>query len=69
MSDQYVIIAGYTLNNNHVILGKFKTEEKAWNALEVECIRLKRLSENPFDIEQEFEYNCYVELTKINGDK
>lgn len=59
--EEYIIIAGYKdLDGNDVLLGKFKTEEKAWKAIEVEGLRLKRLSPEPRETEIYFEDNCYV---------
>jgi hypothetical protein len=60
---EVIITAEYLLHDTLVSLGKFKTEQKAWDALEVEGLRLKRTSENPVDIEREFEDTCRVVLT------
>lgn len=59
--NDYIIKAGYIdLHGNDIVLGKFKTEEKAWEALEVEGLKLKRLAQDPVEVERHFEDNCYV---------
>ena len=61
---EYVITAGYVDSlGNQVTLGIFKTEEKAWKYLDIECLRLKRLSDNPVEIERLFEDTRFVLLT------
>ena len=58
MSKQ-VISAEYTLHGSLISLGNFKTEEKAWKALEVEENRIQ-----PEEIE-EFDNTCKVVIETV----
>lgn len=63
-----VITAEYILHGSLIELGKFKTEDKAWDALEVELIKQRRLSENPIDTEREIEDTMRVVITQRDYD-
>ena len=58
MSKQ-VISAEYTLHGTLISLGKFKTEEKAWKALDIEE---NRISQEEFD---EFDDTCKVIIETV----
>lgn len=56
--------ATYKVGSSEIVLGKFKTEALAWNALDEYCdkLLLDIPDDKKIDFKQDFDDNCFVEF-------